>query len=145
MEATTKTARYPKEKNRVLTTEFKPSTNFYQSDAILRHYLATQVSKEGLSYMEQHLHYTGTEAAGPMNELSLLADHQGPELVKRNFFGENINEIKFHPSYWELMKTAVKSHMFRVKWEPSLRAKFGHEGHRLGFSTGYLYAMSEAG
>jgi acyl-CoA dehydrogenase len=145
MEATTSTARYPKEKNRVLTTEFHPSDNFYKSDQLLRHYMATQVSKEGRTYMEPHLDYTGTAAAGPMNEQSLLADHQGPELVKRNFFGENINEIKFHPSYWELMKTAVKSHMFRVKWEPSLRAKFSHEGHRLGFASGYLYAMSEGG
>ncbi|MBS1686863.1 MAG: acyl-CoA dehydrogenase family protein [Bacteroidetes bacterium] len=145
MQTTTKTVRYPKEKNHVLTTAFTPSTNFYQSDAILRHYLKTQVSKEGHAYMEDKLQYTGAEAAGPMNELSLLADHNGPELVKRNFFGENVNEIRFHPAYWELMKVAVKSEMFRVKWEPSLRAKFGKEGHRLGFAAGYLYAMSEAG
>ena len=145
METTTKTARYPKEKNKVLTTAFRPSDNFYKSDQILRHYLANNVSKEGLAYMEDKLQYTGQQAAGPMNELSLASDHHGPELVKRNFFGENINEIKFHPSYWELMKRAVKSEMFRVKWEPGLRKQFLHETHRLGFASGYLYAMSESG
>jgi acyl-CoA dehydrogenase len=145
MEATTSKARYPKEKNKVLTTEFHPSDNFYKSDLILRNYLQHQVSQEGLAYMDDKLDYTGTAAAGAMNELSLLADHNGPELVKRNFFGENINEIRFHPSYWELMKVAVKSEMFRVKWQPALRKKFLPETHRLGFAAGYLYAMSESG
>ena len=145
MPSTITTARYPKEKNKVLTSEFRPSENFYKSDAILRHYLEHNVSKEGLEYMQDKLDYTGAEAAGPMNALSLAADKNGPELVKRNFFGENINEISFHPSYWELMKTAVKSEMFRVKWQPALRKKFLKEAHRLGFAAGYLYAMGESG
>jgi alkylation response protein AidB-like acyl-CoA dehydrogenase len=138
------TARYPKEKNKVVT-DFQASDNFYKSDQILRHYLEHEVSKEGLAYMHDKLEYTGAEAAGPMNELSLAADKNGPELVKRNFFGENINEIRFHPSYWELMKTAVRSEMFRVKWQPALRKKFIKETHRLGFAAGYLYAMGESG
>jgi acyl-CoA dehydrogenase len=145
METTISTARYPKEKNKVLTTAFRPSDNFYKSDQILRHYLEGELSKEGLAYMQDKLDYTGMEAAGRMNELSLAADKNGPVLVKRNFFGENINEINFHPSYWELMKRAVKSEMFRVKWQPELRKKFIKETHRLGFAAGYLYAMGESG
>ena len=145
MEATTSTARYPKEKNKVLSSDFRPSDNFYKSDQILRHYLEHEVSSEGLAYMQDKLTYTGAEAAGRMNELSLAADKNGPELVKRNFFGETINEIRFHPAYGELLKTAVGSEMFRVKWQPALRQKFLSETHRLGFASGYLYAMSEAG
>jgi alkylation response protein AidB-like acyl-CoA dehydrogenase len=145
MDTTTAAARYPKEKNKVLSKEFKPSDDFYKSDRILRHYLEHNVSKEGFDYMQDKLHYTGTEAAGAMNELSLAADKNGPVLTKRNFFGETINEIRFHPSYNELLKRAVKSEMFRVKWEPTLRKKFLPETHRLGFASGYLYAMSEAG
>jgi acyl-CoA dehydrogenase len=145
METTISTARYPKEKNKVLPSAFHPSDNFYKSDLILRHYLAQEISKEGLAYMEDKLQYTGAEAAGPMNELSLAADKNGPELVKRDFYGETINEIRFHPAYWELMKRAVKSEMFRVKWEPSLRRRFIKETHRLGFAAGYLYAMGESG
>ncbi|MFN8285768.1 MAG: acyl-CoA dehydrogenase family protein [Chitinophagales bacterium] len=136
---------YPQHKNKVLENAYRLSDNFYQSDKILRHYLQHNISKAGNAYMQDKLEYTGIQAAGVMNELSLLADKKGPELVKRNFTGENIDEIRFHPAYWDLMDIAVKSEMFRVKWEPQLREQFKHEGHRLGFSTGYLYAMSECG
>lgn len=146
MSTTTSTAnRYRHDKNQVLDAQYHASSNFYQSDRILRNYLQQGVSAEGLAYMQDKLEQTGKDAAGPMNEWSLLADKMGPELVKRNFLGQTVNEIRFHPSYWELMKVAVKSEMFRVKWEPSLRQRFRDEQHSLGFSTGYLYAMSESG
>ncbi len=138
-------AAYPQQKNKVLENAYRLSANFYRSDKILQHYIKNNVSPAGFAYMQDKLDYTGAQAAGVMNELSLLADKKGPELVKRNFTGENIDEIRFHPAYWQLMDIAVKSEMFRVKWEPSLRSKFNPEGHRLGFSTGYLYAMSESG
>jgi alkylation response protein AidB-like acyl-CoA dehydrogenase len=137
--------RYNAAQNHVLDKSFQPSANFYHSDLILRNYLLHAASQEGLAYMHDKYEYTGREAAGRMNELSLLADKNGPQLVKRNALGETINEIRFHPSYWELMKIAVKSEMFRVKWEPSLRKKFSAEKHLLGFASGYLYAMSECG
>lgn len=137
--------RYAHQKNKVLPEGFRISQNFYHSDKILKNHLANSVTKEGFAYMKDKLEDTGRDAAGKMNELSLLADHNGPELVKRNYLGQNINEIRFHSSYWELMKIAVKSEMFRVKWEPALNKKFNSEKQRLGFSTGYLYAMSECG
>lgn len=136
---------YPKEKNRVLNSAFKCSENFYRSDKILSSYLKNNVSSAGLLYMSNKLEKTGKQAAGEMNELSMLADKNGPELIKRNHLGETINEIRFHPAYWELMKIAVQSEMFRVKWEPKLREQFGNEVQRLGFASGYLYAMSECG
>ena len=43
------------------------------------------------------------------------------------------------------MKIAVKSEMFRVKWEPSLREKFNNEKQLLGFASGYIYGLSECG
>jgi len=132
-------------KNQVLADDARVSQNFFESDLIFRHYLETGVSPEGLNYMKDKLTELGGTAALQMDELSMLADKNGPELVKRNAKGETIDEIRFHPAYWDLMKIAVKSEMFRVKWEPSLRKKFGKERHRLGFSSGYLYAMSEMG
>lgn len=136
---------YPQEKNHVLNKNFRPSDNFFSSDRIFKNYLKSNSSKEGFEYMSERLNMTGKDAAGKMNEHSLLADKLGPELVKRNYLGETINEIRFHPSYWELMKVAVKSEMFRVKWEPSLRKKFNTEKQLLGFSAGYIYALSECG
>lgn len=137
-------ATYPQHKNKVMEN-YRTSRNFYHSDKILRNYFKQHVSAEGYAYMQDKLEYTGQQAAGIMNELSLLADKNGPELIKRNFTGENIDKISFHPAYWELMKIAVKSEMFRVKWEPSLQQKFNAEKQRLGFASGYLYAMSECG
>ena len=95
--------------------------------------------------MADKLDFTGRAAAGKMNELSLLADKMGPELVKRNSIGETINEIRFHPAYCDLLHIAVKSEMFRVKWEPSLRKKFNNEKQLLGFASAYMYALSECG
>lgn len=138
-------AQYPAEKNKVLAKEFRPSTNFYTSDLIFRNYLSRNISREGYTTMKERLEYTGAQAAGPMNELSMLADHHGPVLVKRNALGETINDIRFHPAYKELTDIALKSGMFRVKWEPASAKRFSREKHRLGFSVGYLFAMSEAG
>jgi len=142
-QSTNKTT-YPQHKNKV-TDNYLLSQNFYHSDKILRNYFKHNVSAAGYDYMHDKLEYTGAQAADVMNELSMLADKNGPELVKRNFTGENIDKIQFHPAYWNLMDIAVKSEMFRVKWEPSLRQKFINETHRLGFASGYLYAMSESG
>ena len=132
-------------KNQVLSDNYQVSTNFFKSDKIFRSYLKNELSAEGIGYMQDKLEQQGEEAAGRMNELSLSADKYGPELVKRNALGKTIDEIRFHPSYWELLKIAVQSEMFRVKWEPDLRKRFTGETNRLGFSASYLYAMSEMG
>ncbi|PCJ84537.1 MAG: acyl-CoA dehydrogenase [Flavobacteriales bacterium] len=133
------------QQNQVLSSNYSPSENFYSSDLILKHYLKKNLSEDGQQYMHSKLEKLGAEAAGRMNELSLFADKNSPELIKRNQWGETINEISFHPSYWKLMETAVESEMFRVKWEPQLRNRFQQELHALGFASGYLYAMSEGG
>lgn len=140
-----KASLYQHEKNRVLNKDFRVSDNFFHSDKIFRNYLKENLSSDGFSYMSAKLDFTGKEAAGRMNELSLNADKFGPQLVKRNNLGETINEISFHPSYKELMKIAVKSEMFRVKWEPHSRKKFNNEKQRMGFASGYIYALSECG
>ncbi|WP_051295899.1 acyl-CoA dehydrogenase family protein [Eisenibacter elegans] len=132
-------------KNQVLREDFRVSTNYFESDLPLRHFLQTRTSAEGYAHMQPKLQALGEAAAGEMNPLSLTADKQGPVLVKRDFYGRDTNEIQFHPAYDALKRIAVDSDMFRVKWEPSLRERFAPELHRLGFSTGFLYAMSESG
>ena len=131
--------------NTVLDGAPRISQNFHQSDLIIQSLLAQELSKEANNYMRGILDGLGEAAAGKMNSLSLDADKNSPELIKRNPLGENIDEIKFHPAYWELMEIAVKSEMFRVKWEPSLRKKFEKERNQMGFAAGFLYCMSEMG
>lgn len=132
-------------KNQVVENEYHSSQNFYNSDLILQDYLKRKISSKGLDYMVPKLNKTGEDAAQKMDALSLDADKNGPQLVKRNFFGEDIDEVKFHPSYQELMQIAIDSEMFKVKWEPKLKNDFKLERHSLGFASGYLYAMSELG
>jgi acyl-CoA dehydrogenase len=135
----------PSPANKVLQKDYHPSNNFYTSDRILRSYLRQHLPVDAFGYIQEKLRKQGAESAGRMNALSLLADKNGPELVKRSPLGETINEIRFHPAYDELMKIAVASEMMRVKWEPELRKRFAAERHALGFSTGFLYGMSESG
>lgn len=131
--------------NQVLEKDARSSTNFFQSDLILQDYLSRHISQPGWELMFDKWMKLGSEAAGKMNELSLLADHKPPELIKRDALGRDINEIRFHPAYWDLMKIAVESDMLRVKWEPELRRQFSGENHSLGFAAFYLFAMSELG
>jgi acyl-CoA dehydrogenase len=144
-----KTTEAPKKsldkKNKILSVNYSPSANFYHSDLIWQNYLQNKISKEGKNYMEDKWQVMGQRAAKEMDALSMDADKNRPELIKRNFWGEDRDEIKFHPSYHRLMDFAVESEMFRVKWEPALRQKFRGELHQLGFGSGYLYAMSEMG
>ena len=137
------TASHPQ--NRVLQSTYQPSENFFHSDLILKHFLQTQLSKEGYAYMEDKWIQLGHRLALEMDALSQLADKNGPELVRRDPWGNTINEIRFHPAYQQLMEIAVESEMFRVKWQPELRQKFGSESHRLGFGSAFLYAMGEGG
>jgi acyl-CoA dehydrogenase len=132
-------------KNNVLLEDFKTSRNFFNSDRILKHYFQKYISAGAKKYYTRKLETLGAKAATEMDELSMLADKQWPQLKKRDHLGNTINEIVFHPSYWEMMKIAVESELFRVKWEPSLRSEFNAELHALGFSAGYLYGLSEMG
>jgi alkylation response protein AidB-like acyl-CoA dehydrogenase len=132
-------------KNKVLNDNHSPSKNFFQSDLILRNYLKNAFSTEAKKYFYPKLDSLGKEAATVMTDLSLQADKNSPELVKRDKWGETINDIRFHPAYWELMKIAVESEMFSVKWHPDMRKKFAGETQRLSFSAGFIYAMSEMG
>ena len=136
---------YPTHKNRVLPEGFSTSKNFYASDLILQHYLNQYCSASGYAYMHDRLNRLGKQAATEMDEYSMNADKNPPKLTPRNAYGEDINEVTFHPHYWDLMRIAVQSEMFHVKWEPELKERYAAERHRLGFAAGYLYAMSESG
>jgi len=136
-------AKHPQ--NRVLDASYQPSQNFFESDEMLKHFLQKYTSPEGYQYMLDKWQTLGKEAAQDMDELSLLADKNTPELVKRNRLGETINEIRFHPAYHTMTEIALRSEMFKVKWHPELRKRFETEIHRLGFASVFLFGMSEGG
>lgn len=131
--------------NQIHAEGFRKSENFYHSDRILQHFLRKQLSSDAMEYMRFSLENTGAKAAQEMDAWSMEADKNPPQLIKRNHLGEDIDEIKFHPSYQELLKVALDSEMFSIKWKPEMQKRFSGQLHLLGFAAGYLYAMSELG
>ena len=132
-------------KNQVLTDDYKTSQNFYKSDLILRNYISRHFSEQAKQFLDVNLHQMGKVAATQMDELSQKADKNGPILKKRSKFGVDIDEIEFHPAYWELMDIAAESEMFYLKYHPDKREEFEGSRHQMGFALGQLYAMSELG
>ena len=131
--------------NTVLDQNYRLSNNFYESDIVLQHYLNTRLSVRSLAGFSETLIETGKKAATELSSLSQLADKFGPEHKKRNFYGENVDEIVFHPAYHKMLEIALESQMLRLKWEPELRSRFEGERHKMGFAAGFLFAMSESG
>ncbi len=132
-------------KNQVLTDDYKTSQNFYKSDLILRDYLNRHFPEQAKQYLDGKLNKMGEVAATEMDELSQKADKYSPVLKKRNKLGEDIDEIEFHPAYWDLMDIAAESKMFYLKYHPEKRKEFTGSRHQMGFALGQLYAMSELG
>lgn len=131
--------------NHVLREGAHFSSNFFNSDRILKEYLDKYLSPDSLNYMREKLTKLGDDAASVMDTLSLDADKNPPELIRRTPYGEDLEYIRFHPSYWVLMDIAAESEMFYVKYDSELRKKFSKDRHKLGFAAGQLYAMSELG
>ncbi|WP_440998633.1 acyl-CoA dehydrogenase family protein [Fodinibius sp. SL11] len=132
-------------KNEVLTDDYKASKNFYKSDLILQDYVNQYLSEQANRFLAEKLNQLGKVAATEMDELSQQADKNEPVLKKRNKFGEDIDEVEFHPAYWELMNIAAESEMFYLKYHPEKREEFTGSRHQMGFALGQLYAMSELG
>jgi acyl-CoA dehydrogenase len=131
--------------NRVLEPGARFSENLYADDRILQQLYARCLSPEAQAWMAPRWASLGQALATRMDALSLAADRHGPRHIPRDRWGRDIHQLEFHPAYTELTALAVHSGMFEVKWDPSLRRRFGAEGHRMGFSAGLLYAMGEAG
>jgi len=98
--------------NKVLNEDHRVSQNFYDSDLMFQHFFKTESSQAAQQFMDKRLQKLGELAANTMNALSLRADKQGPTLVKRNFYGETINDIQFHPAYNQLLEIAVLDKLF---------------------------------
>ncbi len=132
-------------KNRVLSSDYRKSENFFESDKMLRHHLGVILNKEAKAAIEQRLNWMGNIAANGMDYHSLKADKVPPTLVKRDPWGQDIDHIEFHPSYWLLVEYAVRSGMFAVKWHPDFREKLPDQLNKMSFGISYLYAMAETG
>jgi len=130
---------------RVLSENARKSTNFFISDLILQNYLSKYLSDDAYKYILDKLHSLGEAAAGKLHRLSMQADKNPPEIIRRTPYGEELQEIQFHPSYWEMVDIAARSEMLHVKWDVDLRKRFKKEQQVLGFAAGQIFAMAEEG
>lgn len=131
--------------NRVLKEGFRTSDNFYRSDLWLQALWQALFPEEVFRRLEPLLDAMGAVAATEMDALAAAADKYPPELVPRNWYGEDIQEIRFHPAYRKLQDIAVNSGMFRLKWHPETRRFYEGYRHAAGFAVGFFYAMAENG
>jgi alkylation response protein AidB-like acyl-CoA dehydrogenase len=131
--------------NSVLPSAYQKSSDFFESDHHLQTILQYLLNEQANVWLTPRLKKLGYQAANEMDELSMTADKQGPELKKRNFWGENVNEIEFHPAYKKLAKIAVDSGMFKLKWESGLKELFRGQRNAMTFALGHLYTLGENG
>lgn len=131
--------------NRILSTDYHVSNNFWESDGILRRWVQETLSNEAVAILEPKAKWIGGVAATQMDEESQMADRHPPELVLRNWLGEETEEVRFHPSYTSLLDKAIKSGMFSLKWDGRGRSGFSTERHKLGFVPYFLFSMAEGG
>lgn len=133
------------QKNKVLSEGYKKSYNFYESDQILHHHLNVILSENAKMNVEERFKWMGQVAATGMDYHSLKADKIPPTLIKRDAWGEDVDVIEFHPSYWLLVGYAATSGMFTVKWHPEFRKNLSGQLNKMSFGISYLYAMAETG
>lgn len=131
--------------NQVLTDDYRSSENFYASDLILQSHLKNTLPEDDRHFLDSRLEAMGKKAATEMDALSMQADRHPPILKKRDKLGRMVDEVEFHPAYWQLMDIAAESEMFYLKYHPDMAGRFNGSRHRLGFALGQLYAMSELG
>ena len=111
--------------------------DLYTTDVALRE----AALREGGDWLDTPLRDLG-EAVGSERVLDLgeLANRHPPELIAFDRYGRRIDEVRFHPSYHELMKLAMDHGIHDIAWRGDRPG--GHVGHAAMLA---LFAQAEAG
>lgn len=129
--------------NRVLREDYFQIQNYWKQDLILQYVLKLELGDKELSRIDEQLDRLGRQLVEEIPGLAHQADLNSPKLYHRNLYGEEIDELEFHPAYQRLQKIAIESGMFSLKWD---EAGINHpRRHSLGFAPGFLYASGESG
>jgi acyl-CoA dehydrogenase len=129
--------------------ELMPDTggiNFYTADPDLAFLMRCYLSEEDYSRAQEILTDMGAVASQKMDALAEIANRQGPVLVQFNKRGERVDEVIFHPAYYELE---------HIAYEDFAIAACSHREGALGwparvpqpvkFALGYLGMQAESG
>ncbi len=114
-------------------TDFNP----YLQDAALQ----AAVRREGAQWAHDSL-ITFGELTGSAEylEQGVLANHCAPELDTHDRFGHRIDQVRFHPAYHRLMRTAIERGLHSSPWtDPRPGAHVARAAHN------YLHTQVDAG
>ena len=110
--------------------------NLYQSDRALQHWIGVF----GGHWSEADLSAYGARCGGDLIDAGFAANTVEPTFHSHDRFGQRIDEVRFHPSYHELMKTAVEAGVPSLPWR---KRKAGAHVARAGLE--YLHMHADAG
>ena len=111
--------------------------NVFDSDPALRE----AVQREGAGWAEDACRSLG-ERVGSAEVLGWghEANKYAPELETFDRYGQRIDEVRFHPSYHQLMSLAVEHRLPSLPWtEPRAGAHVAHA------AMGFMFTQAEAG
>lgn len=119
--------------------------NLYLADPAFQDLLRDQLGAEGYAWGEPLLERMGELAAQVIPPLAAEADAHVPELVQYDAAGVRLDEVRYHPSYREMIRLAYGSGLAGMFYDSGLRAKYGYVPHALVFGMGYLFGQAEQG
>lgn len=110
--------------------------NAYRSDVALQHWIKTF----NAGWADAELDRYGARCGGDLLEAGVQANEVPPTFHSHDRFGHRIDEVRFHPAYHELMRTAVEAGMPSLPWR---KPQVGAHVARAGME--YLHMNAEAG
>lgn len=110
--------------------------NLYQSDRALQHWVHTF----GAGWAESDLAAYGARCGGDLIEAGFQANEVPPTFHSHDRFGHRIDEVRFHPAYHELIRTAIEAGVPSLPWR---ERKSGAHVARAGLE--YLHMHADAG
>ncbi|WP_431470385.1 acyl-CoA dehydrogenase family protein [Sphingosinithalassobacter sp. LHW66-3] len=111
--------------------------NLFATDAALRE----AALREGGAWLEAPLAALGAAVGSEhVLELGELANRHLPELIRFDRYGRQIDEVRFHPAYHELMALAMEHGIHDIAWR-----REGPGGHVAHAAMLALFTQAEAG
>ena len=110
--------------------------NLYHSDVALQHWVHTF----GGGWAEDELAAYGARCGGDLIEAGFQANEVPPTFHSHDRFGHRIDEVRFHPAYHELMRTAVEAGVPSLPWR---ERKAG--AHVARAALEYMHMHADAG
>ena len=110
--------------------------NAYATDPVLQ----ACVDAHGAAAFGSRLQVYGALVGGELLEHGFEANRHRPELQLFDRYGHRLDEVRFHPSYHALMRTAIAHGVHALSWQSTQRGR-----HVARAALSFLHHQAEAG